>query len=328
MRKVRFGVLGISNHFAKRVLFPLKKSEVVEIFAVASRSEEKSRSFAAEHGIQKSYGSYDDLIEDPEVDAIYIPLPNHLHAEYSMKAARLGKHILCEKPLAMNYDEAKTVVDAAAESKVLLMEAFMYRFHPQWVKARELAVSGELGRINSIICHFAYDNKDPENIRNIKDYGGGALLDIGVYAVSSSRFLMNAEPKRAFCHIDRDPDSGVDIHTTGILDYESARSVFVVSTRTFPDQRVHVFGSSGKLSVEVPFNMYPDIPGCLCVTTGIGTREIYTETADQYKLQFEAFADAITHEKQLLIPPEDSLANMMIIDSLFESARKSRWVEL
>ncbi|HAA86417.1 MAG TPA: gfo/Idh/MocA family oxidoreductase [Kosmotogaceae bacterium] len=328
MKKVKFGVLGISNHFVKRVLFPLKRSETVEIYAVASRSEEKSRSFAAEHGIQKSYGSYDELIEDQEVDAIYIPLPNHLHAEYSVKAARQGKHILCEKPLAMNYEETKMIVDTARNADVLLMEAFMYRFHPQWITARELAVSGELGKIISTICHFAYDNKDPKNIRNIKGYGGGALLDIGVYAVSSSRFLMNAEPKRVFCHIDRDPDSGVDIHTTGILDYESARSVFVVSTRTFADQRIHVFGSSGQLSVEVPFNMYPDIPGCLCVTTSIGTREIYTEIADQYKLQFEAFADAITHNRELPVSPEDSLANMMIIDSLFESAKKRQWVEL
>ncbi len=328
MQKVRFGVLGVSNHFEKRVLFPLKRSDTTEILAIASRSEEKSRDFAVKYGIKKWYGSYDKLLEDPDIDAVYIPLPNHLHAEYSIKAAKARKHILCEKPLTMNYKEAVDIAAVAKDNGVLLMEAFMYRFHPQWTKARELVLSGELGNIITTFCHFAYDNRDPSNIRNVKKYGGGALLDTGVYAVSSSRFLMNLEPERVFCTITQDSSTGIDIHTSGILDYGTTRSLFTVSTRTFADQRIRVFGSSGKLSVEVPFNMYSDIPGQLTVATSIGAREVYTETADQYLLQFDAFANAIVSGSESPISPEDSVLNMKVVDTLFESAEQNKWIEL
>lgn len=328
MQKIRFGVLGVSNHFMKRILFPLKRSAKAEVVAIASRNEEKASAFAKRHAVKKWYGSYDALLEDPEIDAVYIPLPNHLHAEYSIKAAKAGKHILCEKPLAMNHKEVNMMVSAAEDAGVLIMEAFMYRFHPQWIKSREIVLSGELGSIVTTICHFSYDNRDPSNIRNIRAYGGGALLDLGVYAVSSSRFLMDSEPGRVFCEIVRDADSEVDIHTSGILDYGTTRSLFAVSTRTSADQRFHVFGSSGKLSVEVPLNMYPDVPGHLTVATSIGTREIYTEAADQYLLQFEAFAEAVASGGESPIPGEDSLLNMRTVDALFGSARQSRWIEL
>ena len=325
---MRFGVLGISNHFVKRVLLPLKRSEEAEIYAIASRSAGKAREFAREHGIRKWYGSYDALLNDKDVDAVYIPLPNHLHAEYIKKAADAGKHVLCEKPIALNYPQAREAIEYAQKRGILLMEAFMYRFHPQWIRAREIVLSGELGQIQSIHCYFSYDNKDPSNIRNIKEFGGGALLDIGVYATSTARFLLNAEPKRVLCLLQKDPKFDVDTLVSGMLDFGEIRSLFTVATQAFPAQNVEVYGTSGTLTLEIPFNIYPDVPAHVTVRTGIGQREILLGPADQYLLEFDAFAKAVRGRATFPFPHEDSLANMKTIDALFRSAESGKWEEV
>lgn len=328
MEKVRLGVLGISNHFVKRVLFPLKKAKNIEVYAIASRSADKARTFAKKHGIKKWYGSYESLLEDEDVEAVYIPLPNHLHAEYVKKAADAKKHILCEKPITPKYEEAKEIIEYAKDRGVLLMEAFMYKFHPQWIRAKEIVDSRELGRIQTIHCYFSYDNEDPNNFRNVPEFGGGVLLDIGVYAVSSSRFLMNSEPKRVLCLLQKDEKFNVDTLISGILDFGQSRSIFTVAGQAFPSQSVDVYGTGGTLSVEIPFNTYPDVPGHLNVKTSIGQRDVYLGPADHYLLEFEYFAKAVRGNLSLSHLNVDTLANMKVIDALFKSAETGEWVEI
>lgn len=328
MEKLKLGVLGISNHFIKRVLFPLKKAKNVEVYAIASRSASKARDFAQEHGIKKWYGSYESLLEDKDVKAVYIPLPNHLHAKYVKKAADAKKHILCEKPITPEYEEAKEIIEYAKDRGVLLMEAFMYKFHSQWIRAKEIVESQELGKIQTIHCYFSYDNEDPNNFRNVSKFGGGVLLDIGVYAVSTARFLMNSEPKRVLCLLQKDEKFNVDTLVSGILDIGQSRSLFTVAGRAFPSQRVDVYGTNGTLSVEIPFNTYPDVPGHLNVRTSIGQRDVYLGPEDHYLLEFEYFAKAVRENLSLSHLSEDTLANMKVIDALFKSAETGEWVEI
>lgn len=328
MKKLKLGVLGISSHFVKRILFPLKHSSLIEIYAIASRNYDKAKDFANKNGIEKYYGSYEELLKNKDVDFVYIPLPNHLHVEYIKKSADAGKHVICEKPLSLSFESTKEAFNYAKSKGVLLMEAFMYKLHPQWKRAWKIVQSGEIGKVRSTYCQFSYDNKDPSNIRNIKEYGGGGLYDIGVYAVSSARYLTDEEPKRVFCELNIHPEWKIDILTSGILDFGTKKSMFTVSTQAFPYQNVSVFGTAGVLSIKVPFNMYPDVPGEVTVETSIGKRTIFTEPEDQYKLEFEEFARAVTEKVSLPVSEKDSLGNARVIDSLFESAEKEKWIEL
>lgn len=216
---MKLGVLGVSGHFEKRVILPLQKSTVIEVYAIASRSREKAESFAKKYEIPHWYSSYEELLKDKSIEMVYIPLPNHMHCEWIKKTADAGKHILCEKPLAMNSSEAKTCIQYAQSKNVSIMEAFMYRFHPQWKHALELIRTGEIGKIQSIHVFFGYNNTDPKNIRNIKENGGGALMDIGCYAVSTARFLLETEPVRVLSLVKRDQNFGTDILSSGILDF-------------------------------------------------------------------------------------------------------------
>jgi predicted dehydrogenase len=252
MEAVRWGVLGVANIFTKKVLPPLLKSDLLRVEAIASRSEEKARGVAAKFGITKSYGSYDKLLADPDIEAVYIPLPNHLHAEWIRKAADAGKHILCEKPLALNATETAACLEYAAKAGVRLMEAFMYRFQPQWRRIKELVFLGEIGEVMAVHTYYAYDLKDPKNIRNRLDMGGGGLMDIGCYAVSVPRFIFDREPERVIGQFARDPDFKTDILTSAILDFGHGRSVFTVATQGFRAQAVDVFGTSGRIHIEIP----------------------------------------------------------------------------
>ncbi len=327
MKKVKFGVLGISNHFVKRVFFALKKSQKVEIHAIASRNPEKAKAFSMEYGVKKWYPSYEDLLEDDEIEAIYIPLPNHLHAKYTIMASKAGKHVLCEKPLGMNVEEVKRMFENANAHGVLLMEAFMYKFHPQWIRTKEIVESKELGKIRSIECHFSYDNRDPSNIRNNPHYGGGVLLDIGVYAVSVSRFLLKKEPLRVFSVLKRN-EFAVDDLVSGILDFGDTHATFTVAGTIFPSQSVDVYGTAGKLQVEIPFNTYPDVPAHIHVTTSIGYRDVCFNPDDHYRLEFEHFADHIRKRGDNSEFYNDSVSNMKVIKALFTSAEKGKWAEL
>jgi predicted dehydrogenase len=333
MDPVRWGILSVSGHYALRIHQPLSHLDEARIVAIASRGKERADKGAARFGIPRSHGSYAELVADPEVEAVYIPLPNNLHAEWAIAALDAGKHVLCEKPFAMDAAQARTMAAKAKEKGLIIMEAFMYRFHPQWLRAREIVATGELGRLRAIHCWFSYDNTDPANIRNRPETGGGGLYDIGCYAVSSARFLASAspgsakEPERGFFIAERDEAFGTDTFGTGLLDFgqDGPKASFHISTKAFPVQRVEVVGESGSLAVILPFNAYPDVPLAVEVTTGLGTRRIETGPADQYALMFAAFSKAIRAKAPAPTPPEDGIANMAVLDALFRSEKSGKW---
>jgi predicted dehydrogenase len=325
MKPVVWGVLSVSVHYGLRVHTYLAKSPLVQLRGIASRDKAKAELAAREMGFSKAYGSYEELLADKEIEAVYIPLPNHMHAEWVKKAADAGKHVLCEKPFAMNAKEAEQAIAHAKSRGVLVMEAFMYRFHPQWKRAREIVKAGEIGTVHAVSTVFTYMLKDPTNIRNILSAGGGGIPDIGCYAVSSARFLVGREPSRVISLVHRDAQLGTDILTSGILDFGTTRSTFTVGTQTFPSQRVDVLGSGGELSVLLPFNAFPDTPLQVSVTTGIGKRQVYAPAADQYVEMFEAFSRAVREGGTAPTPPEDALANMKVLDALFKSEKSGGW---
>jgi predicted dehydrogenase len=329
MKKLRLGVLGCSAHYALRVAAPLNISAKIEPYALASRNFARANEFAKTNHFSKIYGSYEALLDDPDVDFVYIPLPNNLHLEYIKKAADKGKPVICEKPLCLNAAEAKEAAAYCQKKSVLLMEAFMYRFHPQWIRAKEMIRDGEIGELLTFNCHFSYMNMDADNIRNKIETGGGAIYDIGCYAVSTARFLFDREPARAISVLIRDKTFKVDITASGILDFDSGgNSTFTVSTQMQPYQGITAFGTKGKLSIEIPFNMPPDIPGKITISDGKRERVIELEIADQYLLQFEAFAESVINKTAAPTPVQDAIANMSVLDALFKSAETNNWVKI
>lgn len=328
MKALQLGILSVSGFFQKKIAIPVAKSPMIEIAAIASRSEEKAKAAAREYQIAKAYGSYEALLADKSIEAVYIPLPNHLHAQFIKKAADAGKHIICEKPIALNAREAEECIAYAKGKGVKVMEAFMYRFHPQWQHARELIRMKEIGKVQLVQCIFTYNNTDPNNIRNQAEAGGGAIMDIGCYAVSSSRFLTGAEPKRVISLTHYDQKFGTDILSTGILDFGDSRAEYTIGTQTFPYQRVNVYGSGGVISIEIPFNTPADVETRLTVTNSVGTREVLFAPEDQYILEFEAFAKAIKEDTEVPTPPSDAIANMKVLDALFKSSQQHAWVSI
>lgn len=328
MEPFRIGVLGVARHFVLRVLDPLLKSKKVQVYAIASRNVQKAKDAAEKWGFPVYYGSYEELLADEKVEAVYIPLPNHMHAEWIKKCADAGKHILCEKPLTLNAKEAEEVAEYANSKGVKLMEAFMYRFQPKWKRTKELVEHGEIGKILSIHTIFSYSNNDPENIRNIKDYGGGALMDIGCYAISTARYIMGREPERVVGLTHYDSRFETDILSSGMMDFGVARCMFTVGTQMFPQQEVTIFGTGGTITVTIPFNDFPDAKAKIIVQTDVGTRVVEFDPADQYQLEFEAFAEAIREGKEVPTPLQDAINNMKVIDALSESGKKGAWIEL
>ena len=325
MKPVVWGVLSVSEHYGLRVHTYLSKSPLVQLRGIASRNKQRAEEAARGLGMPRAYGSYEELLADKEIEAVYIPLPNHLHAEWVKKAADAGKHILCEKPFAMNAQEAEQAIAHAKGKGVLVMEAFMYRFHPQWKRAREIVKAGEIGTVHVVSTLFSFMLKDPTNIRNILSTGGGAIPDIGCYAVSSARFLIGREPTRVISLVHRDPKLGTDILSSGILDFGTTRSMFTIGTQTHPWQRVEVLGSDGELCVLLPFNAYPDTPMQVSVTTALGTRHVYAPPTDHYAEMFEAFSRAVREGGSVPTPPEDAVANMKVLDALFKSEKSGGW---
>ena len=328
MDYIRWGILSVSNHYRLRVHDQVKESSLARVLGIASRDAEKAVQEARKLGIPKSYGSYEALLADPEIDAVYIPLPNHLHAAWVKAAADAGKHILCEKPFALNAGEAREAIEYARSKGLRVMEAFMYRYHPQWARAKQIVESGEIGKVVFVQSHFAFNNKDPKNIRNMREAGGGAIMDIGCYAVSSARFMLGAEPKRALALVNRDSQLGVDVLSSGLLDFGTAHAQFSVSMQAFPAQKVDVIGSSGSLSMRIPFNMYSDVPAELMVTTGVGSRVVRCGPAGQYRLMFETYSANLLAGKPEPTPAEDAMANMEALDALFRSEASGGWEEL
>jgi len=326
--KLRLGVLSTADIARTKVIPGMKKASRVEVVAIGSRDATRARVVADELGIPTAHSSYESLLADPAVDAVYIPLPNHLHAEWATAAARAGKHVLCEKPLAMTAGDAQAMVDIFAAAGLHLMEAFMYRQHPSWIAVRELVSSGRIGRLTAIQSWFSYFNDDRTNIRNIREAGGGALFDVGCYSVNLSRMLFGTEPTRVEASITRDPHSGVDILTSGILEFGDGVATFTCSIRAEDDQRVHVYGTEGRISIGIPFNIPPDRPTEVFVTAGgdppvaPGTEILIFAAADPYTAEVERFAAAILDDLPTPVPPEDAVANLRVIERIFEAAAR------
>jgi predicted dehydrogenase len=320
--RVRWGVLGCAAIALHKVIPAMQRSARCDVIAIASRSAERAAEAAGALGIPRSYGSYADLLADPDVEAVYIPLPNHLHAEWTRRAAEAGKHVLCEKPLAMDATEAAAMVEACGQAGVLLMEAFMYRLHPLWRRAHEFVSSGAIGELETIQAFFSYRNVDPENIRNITDYGGGALMDIGCYPINVARWFFGGEPDRVSAHVRRDATFGTDVLTSAILDFAGRQATFTCSTQIEDDQRVHLVGTAGRLVVEIPFNIPPDRPTRLLRVAGGNPpvepdiEVIEVPTADPYGVQGDAFSAAVRDGTPVPIPPDDAVANMAVIEQI------------
>jgi predicted dehydrogenase len=327
---LRWGILSTAAIASGHVVPALRAAPGHEVVAVGSRDLGRATAWAAEHGIATAHGSYDDLLADPEVEAVYNPLPNHLHVEWSIAAIEAGKHVLCEKPLGLDADDARRLVDVAAtHPDLVVMEAFMYRFHPQWIAARDLVAQGRLGEVRTIQTFFSYFNDDPSNVRNDPTIGGGALLDIGCYPISQARFLFGAEPSRVLGSIERDPRFGTDRVTSAILDFDGGRSAtFTVSTQLHGFQRVQVVGTEGRLEVDIPVNSPKDRPTELTLSTADGVEILSFGPVDQYGLQADEFARSVRSGRPAPTPLEDAVANMVVIDAISKSATTDRWVEV
>jgi predicted dehydrogenase len=332
-KKLRWGVLGVARIATEKVIPAMQRSAQTEVVAIASRDADRARAAAAALGLPKAYASYEALLADPDIDAIYNPLPNHLHVPWTIAAAERGKHVLCEKPIGLSTADAAALIEVRDRTGVRIQEAFMVWTHPQWLRARDIARSGRLGDVHSYMGYFSYHNDDPADIRNVVDYGGGGLMDIGCYLLVTSRLLFAEEPRRVLGLIARDPRSGVDTLTSMILDYPSGQAIGACGTRTVPYQRVHVFGTRGRLEVEIPFNAPPDRPCRLFVDDGRdvfggGVETIELDTCDQYTVQGDLFAQAVRGGTDVAYPLERTLQNMRIIEAIFRSAETSQWIQL
>jgi predicted dehydrogenase len=330
MKKIRWGVLGAARIARTKVIPGMQRSAECEVVALASRSLETALAAADPLGIPRAYGSYDELLDDPEVDVVYIPLPNHLHVPWSIKAAEAGKHVLCEKPIALDAAEARKLLAVRNRTGVLIQEAFMVRSHPQWLAVRDEVRSGRIGDLRAIQMAFSYFNRDPGNVRNQAGIGGGALMDIGCYPIVLSRFLFGAEPVRVIASVDRDPEFGTDRLTSALLDFPTGQCAFTCSTQLVPYQRTQVLGTRGRIEIEIPFNAPPDRAcriflddGRDVFGTGIETRTF--EICDQYTLQADEVSRAIRDGRPAPEPLEDAVANMEVIDALFRSAASGAW---
>src|SRR5712691_324455 len=328
-KKVRWGVLGVAKIALDKVIPAMQQGEWSEVTAIASRDLGKAQAAARQHGIGSVYGSYEELLADTEIEAIYNPLPNHLHVPWSIKAAAAGKHVLCEKPLSLTVNEARQLLAVRDRTGVKIAEAFMVRTHPQWLAARELIKEGRIGKLCSIMGFFSYFNRDSENIRNTLEYGGGALMDIGCYPITTSRFIFNEEPKRVIAIVERDPVMKIDRLTSAILDFPSGQAIFTCGTQLVPYQRMQFFGTEGRIEIEIPFNAPADSPcriyidNCSDLFGGIETKEF--PICNQYTIQSDLFSRAIREGGAVATPLEDAVKNMAVIEALFRSAETGNW---
>jgi len=328
-KKIRWGVLSTAAIGLRKVIPGMQLGQFSTVDAIASRDLAKAQKAAADCGIARAYGSYEELLEDPEIDAIYNPLPNQLHVPWTIKAAEAGKHVLCEKPLSLTVAEAESLLAVRARTGVKIGEAFMIRSYPQWLRLRELLNDGRIGELRSVVGFFSYFNVDPANIRNRMDSGGGALMDIGCYLIHASRYAFGGQPTRVVASIDRDPQMGIDRLTSAILEFPAGQAIFTCSTQLIPYQRVHFLGTRGRIELEIPFNAPPDRPTRLFIdSTGdlFGQPEVETfPTCDQYTLQGDAFSKAILDDTEVPVPLEDAIGNMAVIEAIFSSARSGQW---
>jgi predicted dehydrogenase len=328
--KLRWGVLSTAAIGLKKVIPAMQRGRFSTIAAIASRDGAKAREAASALGIPTAYGSYEELLADPNIDVIYNPLPNQLHVPLTIQAAEAGKHVLCEKPLSMTLAEAEALLAVRARTGVVIGEAFMIRSHPQWLRVRQLLDEGRIGPLRSVVAAFSYFNTDRANIRNRPETGGGALYDIGCYCIHAARFGFGKEPRRVVGLIDQDPDMHTDRLTSAILDFPAGQAIFTCSTQLVPYQRVHFLGTRGRIEIEIPFNAPTDRPTRILIDDGgdlfgAGVTAETFPVADQYTLQGDAFSKAILEGSPVPVTLEEGIANMAVIDALFQSGRTGQW---
>ncbi len=333
MKPVRWGVISTAKIGLKKVIPAMQQSPVCDMAAIASRSRPGAQAAAKALGIATAYGSYEELLADPEIEAIYNPLPNHLHVPFSIAAVQAGKHVLCEKPLSLTADEARKLLAARDKAGVQVQEAFMVRYHPQWLRAREIVRSGRIGDLRAVQGFFSYNNRDPKNIRNVASWGGGGLYDIGCYPITGARYLFEAEPTRVVGLIERDPEWEVDRLASAILDFPAGHATFTCSTQVTPYQRMQIVGTAGRLEIEIPFNAPPDQPCRLFLDDGsqlgnAGIEVVELPVRDQYTAQGEIFSHAVRSGEPLAFPLENAVTGMQIIDAIFASAERGQWIDI
>lgn len=326
MKPVKWGIISTANIGVAKVLPGMLKSDALEIVAISSRKLKTANAWAQTLGIPRAYGSYEEMLADPEIEAVYNPLPNHLHVPLTLAAAKAGKHVLCEKPIAITAKEAMQL--RKAPKSVHIAEAFMVRHASQWLAARDLVKKGKIGEVRAIQVLFSYFNRDPKNVRNMADIGGGGLLDIGCYPITISRFIFNGEPKRVTATIDRDPKFKTDRLAGGLADFGEGRHLsFTVSTQLAPYQRVNIMGTKGRIEIEIPFNAPPDRPNRYFVQgmdMNVG-EWVELPVSDQYQLQAEAFGRVIRNKQKAIWGVEDAIQNMKILDALVRSEKTGKW---
>jgi predicted dehydrogenase len=327
---VRWGVLGVAKIATQKVIPAMQRARGCEVVAIASRDAERARDAARRLRIPHAYGTYEALIDDPDVDAVYIPLPNHLHVPWTTRAAEAGRHVLCEKPIALTAAEARTLLEIRDRTGVRIQEAFMVRTHPQWRRARQLVADGSLGEVRAMSGFFSYHNDDPVNVRNVLEFGGGGLLDIGCYLVNTARFIFDAEPSRVAGTLDRDPRFGVDRLTSLILDFDGRHAIGTCSTQLQYYQRIQIVGTQGRIEIEIPFNAPLDRPCRILFDrggdlSGADVQMIEFDVCNQFTIQAESFASALLEDRPQPVPLEDAVANMACIDALVASSRSGHW---
>ena len=326
MKKLNWGILSTAKIGIEKVIPAMQQGKLSEIVAIASRTHESAREAAKNLKIPKAFGSYQDLLDDTSIDAVYIPLPNHMHVPWTIKALAANKHVLCEKPIALTATEAKELLKETEKFPHLkVMEAFMYRHHPQWIKALELINGGGIGMVKTVHSFFSYYNDDPENIRNMVDIGGGGLMDIGCYCISLARLIFDEEPQRVFGKIEYDPGFETDRICSGILDFVQGTSTFTCSTQLVPYQRVNVFGTKGRIEIEIPFNAPPDKPCKMLFQNNEIIEEIEIKICDQYTIQGDLFSLSVLKNEKVPTPIEDAVENMKVLEAVIQSAEKEEW---
>ena len=328
--KVKWGVIGVANIAVRKVIPAMQAGQWSRIEAIASRDLSKAQRVAEQLGIPRAYGSYEELLADSDIEAIYNPLPNNLHVEWTTKAVRAGKHVLCEKPIGMTVSEAQLLLKARDETGKKIEEAFMVITNPQWVTVLDMIEAGQIGEVKSVQAHFSYNNQDLTNIRNIRETGGGGLMDIGCYLIFFSRLIFGAEPKRVVSLVEEHSQTKTDILTSALLEFPTGHATFTCGTRITPYQRVQVIGTEGRIEVQIPVNAPPDYPCKVFLDdgtdlTGRAIQTIEFETSDQYTIQGDLFSQSIRENREPILPLEESIKNMAVIEAVFRSAKTGQW---
>ncbi|MEN8120696.1 MAG: Gfo/Idh/MocA family oxidoreductase [Bacteroidota bacterium] len=329
LKKIKWGVLGVAKIAIEKVIPAMQSSNFSEVHAIASRDMQKANKAQKQLNIPKVYGSYEELLNDPDIQVVYIPLPNHLHVNWTLKALEAGKHVLCEKPIALSVGEVFKLIKLRDKTKLKVGEAFMVKTHPQWITAKELIQNGNIGKLQSINGFFSYYHDDPENIRFKYQEGGGGIWDIGCYPITTSRYIYDEEPKRVIALLEDDDQFKVDKLGSVIMDFPSGQATFTIGTQLVPYQRMQFFGIEKMLEINIPYNAPNDKACEISIDDGglfaKNKQKFQFDICDQYTIQADLFSQAIINNTEVAVPLEDSLKNTAVIEAIFKSAKSGKW---